>query len=305
MSVRSLQFRRLSLLALFAGLVFDVASAAEPVIDYRKPPAGSVERLALRGRRTQGALDLHAGRRLYGGSGQRQRAPAVPEGRAARLDQGPQRLLEEHFRGTRLRRRVVPPARRRVAGTLPPGRCVRAGALRHLAIQADEVIATYFETDLPTLIAERGDQTSLMFQERSAKAEHVRRAQRVALGASGPRRYAGGTTRRKWPASRQASTPAPRRRRCPARPGACGPSSRWTMRRDDTSGRHVELHGVSAATGVDVRARLQPRERPDRCGGRRAERFAAFRADRHDARQGELCGLGRRADRRCGPFDQA
>jgi heat shock protein HslJ len=33
---------------------------------------------------------------------------------------------------------------------------------------ADEVIATYFQTDPPSLIAERGDQTSLMFLEPSA-----------------------------------------------------------------------------------------------------------------------------------------
>jgi len=32
---------------------------------------------------------------------------------------------------------------------------------------ADEVVATYFQTDPPTLIAERGDSTSLMFVQRS------------------------------------------------------------------------------------------------------------------------------------------
>lgn len=34
---------------------------------------------------------------------------------------------------------------------------------------AGEVIATYFQTDPPSLISERGDQTSLMFLEPSAK----------------------------------------------------------------------------------------------------------------------------------------
>lgn len=33
---------------------------------------------------------------------------------------------------------------------------------------ADEVIATYFQTEIPTLLAERGDQTSLMFLQPSA-----------------------------------------------------------------------------------------------------------------------------------------
>lgn len=61
------------------------------------------------------------------------------------------------------RRRIVElQARYRLVGASAPARYVCNGN------PADEVVATYFETDPPTLIAERGDQTSLMFQERSA-----------------------------------------------------------------------------------------------------------------------------------------
>lgn len=61
------------------------------------------------------------------------------------------------------RRRIVElQARYRLVHASPPVRYVCNGN------PADEVIAVYFQTDPPSLIAERGDQTSLMFLEPSA-----------------------------------------------------------------------------------------------------------------------------------------
>ena len=167
MSVRSLQFRRLSLLALFAGLVFDVASAAEPVIDCRKPPAGSVERLLCEDAELK-ALD-------------RTLAGVYTAALAKSANEHPPFLKAEQrgwikgrndcWKSIEVRACVVESYHRRVVELQARYRLVGASApVRYVCNgnPADEVIATYFETDPPTLIAERGDQTSLMFQERSA-----------------------------------------------------------------------------------------------------------------------------------------
>ena len=50
---------------------------------------------------------------------------------------------------------------------------------------ANEVTATYFATDPPTAIAERGDQVSLMYQQPSGQRRQVSGPERDDLGASG------------------------------------------------------------------------------------------------------------------------
>ena len=50
---------------------------------------------------------------------------------------------------------------------------------------ANEVRATYFATDPPTAIAERGDQVSLMYQQPGGERRQISGPERDALGASG------------------------------------------------------------------------------------------------------------------------
>jgi hypothetical protein len=40
--------------------------------------------------------------------------------------------------------------------------------------RANELVATFFETDPPTLMTERGDSTSLMFSSRAAAVRSIR-----------------------------------------------------------------------------------------------------------------------------------
>ena len=49
----------------------------------------------------------------------------------------------------------------------------------------NELVATFFPTDPPTLLAERGDSTSLMYQQPARQRHPLPGAQRDVLGAPG------------------------------------------------------------------------------------------------------------------------
>lgn len=78
---------------------------------------------------------------------------------------------DDCWKGTDRRRCVEDEYRRRIAELQAKYRLVpMTGPVRYLCdgSPANEVIATYFRTDPPTLVAERGDSVSLMFLQPSA-----------------------------------------------------------------------------------------------------------------------------------------
>jgi uncharacterized protein len=167
MSHRSSRFRRLCLFAFFACLPFGVAAAAEPVIDCRKPPAGSVERLVCEDAGLKALDRTLAG--VYAAALAKAANERPPFLKAEQ--RGWIKGRNDCWKSDDQRACVVESYRRRIGELQARYRLVGASApVRYVCNgdPADEVIATYFETDPPTLVAERGDQTSLMFQERSA-----------------------------------------------------------------------------------------------------------------------------------------
>ena len=167
MNLRSLPFRCLSLFALLACLPFSAVSASEPVIDCRKPPAGSVERLVCEDAGLKALDRTLAG--VYAAAlakSAKERPPLLKAEQRGWIKGRNDCWKSEDKRACVVesyRRRIVElQAHYRLVGASPPVRYVCNGN------PVDEVIATYFATDPPTLIAERGDHTSLMFLERSA-----------------------------------------------------------------------------------------------------------------------------------------
>jgi uncharacterized protein/heat shock protein HslJ len=141
--------------------------AAAPVIDCRKPPAGSMEALVC-GDAELMALDrvmatVYAAAVKKAG---RERPPLLKAEQRGWI-----KGRNDCWKSDDKRACVVDSYRRRIVELQARYRLVTASApVRYVCNgnPADEVVATYFQTDPPSLIAERGDSSSLMYQAPSA-----------------------------------------------------------------------------------------------------------------------------------------
>lgn len=150
-------------------------AAADYTIDCRKPPAGSMETLVCKDSALM-ALDREmAG--LYAAALKKAGNEHPPLLKAEQ--RGWIKGRNDCWKADDKRHCVVETYRRRKIELQTRYRLVSATAPVHFVCNdnpADEVLATYFLTDPPSLVAERGDQTSLMVAEPSASgAKYVGR----------------------------------------------------------------------------------------------------------------------------------
>lgn len=150
-----------------AMLATGLSLAAAPAIDCRKPPAGSMETLVC-GDAELMALDrvmatVYAAAVKKAG---RERPPLLKAEQRGWI-----KGRNDCWKSDDKRACVVDSYRRRIVELQARYRLVAASApVRYVCNgnPADEVVATYFQTDPPSLIAERGDSSSLMYQAPSA-----------------------------------------------------------------------------------------------------------------------------------------